>query len=51
VYLGIAKTDAGSMRLSWDNIQDCHRDMCVLDASVGVFAIPSMGAIFTGLTV
>jgi hypothetical protein len=43
VYLGIVETQSGSLRLSRDLIRDCDLSMRLLDSSVGVFAITSLG--------
>jgi len=44
VNLGIVETELGSPRLSRDLIRDCNSCMRLLDSSVGVFAITSLGA-------
>jgi len=44
VDLGIVGTESGSPSLSRDLIRDCNLDMRLRDSSVGVFAIPSLGA-------
>jgi len=46
VYLGIVETESGSPRLSRDLIRDCNLTMRLLDPSVGVFAVTSLGALF-----
>jgi hypothetical protein len=46
VYLGIVETELGSPRLSRDLIRDCDLRMHLLDSSVGVFAITSLGELF-----
>ena len=43
MYLGIVETESGSPRLSRDLIRDCNLHMRLLDSSVGVFAITSLG--------
>jgi len=51
VYLKIVETESGSPRLSLDLIRDCNMGMRLLDSSVGVFAITSLGALFAVLGV
>jgi len=45
VYLGIVQTESESPRLSQDLMWDCDLGMQLLDESVGVFAITSLGAL------
>jgi len=50
-YLSIEETKWGLPRMSWDHIQDCSLNLQLLDSSVGVFAITSVGALFAILGV